>query len=87
MPASKWFPAVEVELFGILAWQACHPIDRFLSGWLNGTMGGFACYGWESLTHGTWDLFWVCITPAARRRGLGGALVGEAVRVATAEGG
>jgi D-alanine-D-alanine ligase len=60
---------------------------RFLSGWLDGTLAGFACYGWESLTQGTWDLFWVCTLPSARRRGLGAALVSQAVRVATAEGG
>jgi len=60
---------------------------RFLSAWQNGTMVGFACYGWESLTHGTWDLFWVVTLPEARRQGIGGALLDEAVRIATVEGG
>jgi ribosomal protein S18 acetylase RimI-like enzyme len=60
---------------------------RFLSGWLDGRMLGFACYGWESLTHGTWDLFWVCTLPEARGRGIGGALLRESVRVAVTEGG
>jgi len=60
---------------------------RFLSGWLDGTMAGFACYGHESLTCGTWDLFWVCTLPARRGRGVGGALLGEAVRKATNEAG
>jgi ribosomal protein S18 acetylase RimI-like enzyme len=50
-------------------------------------MAGFACYGWESLTHGTWDLFWVCTLPNARGRGVGSALLREAVKVATAEQG
>jgi len=60
---------------------------RFLSGWLDGRMLGFACFGWESLTEGTWDLFWVCTLPEGRGRGLGGGLLREAVRVATTEGG
>jgi ribosomal protein S18 acetylase RimI-like enzyme len=60
---------------------------RFLSGWVDGHMAGFACYGWEALTHGTWGLFWVCTLPEARGQGLGSALLGEAVRVACAEGG
>src|SRR5947209_6985790 len=38
---------------------------RFLSAWLDGAMAGFVCFGWESLTHGTWDLFWVVTVPAA----------------------
>jgi ribosomal protein S18 acetylase RimI-like enzyme len=60
---------------------------RFLSGWMDGEMMGFACYGWEALTQGTWDLFWVCTLPAVRGRGLGKALLGEAARIARAEGG
>lgn len=60
---------------------------RFLSGWLSETMVGFACYGQESLTCGTWDLFWVCTLPAWRGRGVGGALLNEAVQMATKEQG
>ena len=36
---------------------------------------GFACFGTESLTHGTWDLFWICVDPAARGKGVGGQLM------------
>ena len=60
---------------------------RFLSGWLHGKLLGFACFGWEALTQGTWDLFWVCTLPEGRGHGLGSALLREAIRVATAEGG
>ena len=60
---------------------------RFLSGWMGDAMVGFACYGQESLTYGTWDLFWVCTFNNTRRLGVGGALLREAVKVATAEGG
>src|SRR5882672_3255250 len=75
------------EMFGLALDKPTPDNYRFLSGWLDGTMAGFACYGWESLTCGTWDLFWVCTLPEVRGRGLGRALLGEAVRVATAEGG
>lgn len=75
------------EMFGHTLAKPTPDNYRFLSGWLDGSMSGFACFGWEALTHGTWGLFWVCTLPEARGRGLGGALLREAVRVATAEGG
>ncbi|MCX7938869.1 MAG: GNAT family N-acetyltransferase, partial [Thermoflexales bacterium] len=45
---------------------------------------GFACYGPESLTQDTWDLFWICVLPSARRRGVGRALLGAAMEDARA---
>ncbi len=52
-----------------------------------GSVLGFACYGIESLTHGTWDLFWICVRPQARGAGVGRALISEAVRCAQQENG
>jgi ribosomal protein S18 acetylase RimI-like enzyme len=75
------------EMFGLALARPTPDNYRFLSAWLDDQMAGFACYGWESLTHGTWDLFWIVTLPNARRRGLGGALLRKAVRIATAEGG
>ncbi|HZR17012.1 MAG TPA: GNAT family N-acetyltransferase [Verrucomicrobiae bacterium] len=75
------------EMFGLALAKPTPDNYRFLSAFLDGALVAFACFGWESLTHGSWDLFWVCTLPAARGRGLGGALLSEAVRVATAEGG
>ena len=75
------------EMFGHALDKPSPDNYRFLSGWLDGKMQGFACFGWESLTEGTWDLFWVCTLPEARGHGVGGALLREAVRVATTEGG
>ena len=40
------------EMFGLALSKPTPDNYRFLSGWLDGTMAGFACYGWESLvTH------------------------------------
>ena len=36
-----------------------------------GSALGFACYGVESLTQDTWDLFWICVRPEARGKGAG----------------
>jgi ribosomal protein S18 acetylase RimI-like enzyme len=51
---------------------------RWLSCWHGGEMAGFACYGLESLTKDTWDLFWICVLPAMRGKGAGRALMVEA---------
>jgi len=50
------------------------------------TVIGFACYGTESLTQGTWDLFWVCVRPEARGMGAGRALLQDSVAGARAKG-
>ena len=47
---------------------------------------GFACFGTESMTHGTWDLFWVCVRPAARGQGVARMLLQEAASQARAQG-
>jgi ribosomal protein S18 acetylase RimI-like enzyme len=58
---------------------------RFLSCWEGSELVGFACYGREALTQGTWDLFWVCVSGAARRKGAGRALLSEVQRHAERE--
>lgn len=55
---------------------ACREGDR---------LTGFACYGRESLTHGTWDLFWVCVSGESRRKGAGRALLADVLRRAAHE--
>jgi ribosomal protein S18 acetylase RimI-like enzyme len=49
-------------------WLACCQGERMI---------GFACYGTESLTQDTWDLFWICVRPEARGHGAGRALMAE----------
>ncbi len=51
---------------------------RWLLCWSDGRPVGFACYGTESLTEDTWDLFWVCVLPEARGKGVGRVLMTEA---------
>jgi ribosomal protein S18 acetylase RimI-like enzyme len=61
---------------------------RFLSCWMgegHESLAGFACFGREALTHGTWDLFWICTSSAARRMGVARALLNEVERLAREE--
>jgi ribosomal protein S18 acetylase RimI-like enzyme len=48
---------------------------------------GYVCIGPTPLTHGTFDLYWIAVDPAAQRRGYGQALTRLAEHEARARGG
>jgi ribosomal protein S18 acetylase RimI-like enzyme len=75
------------QMFGEALEKAGEDTYRFLSCWEEGTLVGFACYGHEALTRDTWDLFWVCVSAAARRKGAGRALLTEVEHRAAQERG
>lgn len=43
-----------------------------------GKLLGYVCVGRVPMTASTWDMYWLCIHPDARRRGVARALVGHA---------
>jgi ribosomal protein S18 acetylase RimI-like enzyme len=48
---------------------------------------GYICVGPVPLTASTWDMYWLCIHPEARRRGVGRALVAHAEAHVAGSGG
>lgn len=36
---------------------------------------GYICYGETPLTEGTWDIYWIAVSPERKRQGLGHALL------------
>lgn len=48
---------------------------------------GYICVGLVPLTLSSWDMYWLCIHPLARRRGVGRALVAHAEAHAARHGG
>ena len=52
-----------------------------------GRLAAYACWGPVPLTRGTFDLYWIAAHPAARRRGLGRALMAHVVDQVRQEGG
>lgn len=50
----------------------CHVIED------NERVRGYICFGPTPLTHGTFDLYWIAVDPAAQGLGLGQVLIGLA---------
>jgi len=48
---------------------------------------GYICVGRVPMTASTWDLYWLCIRPEARRRGVGRSLVTHGEAYVAAHGG
>jgi ribosomal protein S18 acetylase RimI-like enzyme len=40
-----------------------------------GSARGYVCFGPTPMTHGTFDLYWLCVDPAIKGKGLGRGLV------------
>jgi GNAT superfamily N-acetyltransferase len=59
----------------------------FLSCVQSGRVLGFACYGPRALTHGTFDLFWICSARGEHGKGVGSALLRQAEQNVRASGG
>jgi ribosomal protein S18 acetylase RimI-like enzyme len=54
---------------------------------LDGRLRGYVALGRTPMTLSTWHLYWICVHPAAQRRGLGRALQARAERFILARGG
>jgi GNAT superfamily N-acetyltransferase len=59
----------------------------FLSARKAGQLVGFACWGETALTEGAVDLYWLCTSPDAQRRGIGRALFERVQQLALERGG
>jgi ribosomal protein S18 acetylase RimI-like enzyme len=42
---------------------------------LETTIEGYICYGSTPLTKGTWDIYWIAVSPNSRRQGIGKQLM------------
>lgn len=75
------FNAADVECVRELLSDYVHKPDRggyeFIVYRQDGRPLGMACYGATPLTEGTYDLYWLCVAPEARRGGVARRLIGE----------
>jgi GNAT superfamily N-acetyltransferase len=42
---------------------------------VDSTVAGYICYGLAPLTEGTWDIYWIVVTPEKQGQGIGSALI------------
>lgn len=54
---------------------------------VDGVVNGYICVGKTVLTAATWHLYWICVHPAAQRRGVGRALQAHAEAFVRSRGG
>ena len=45
---------------------------------LDSAINGYICYGPTPMTEGTWDVYWMAVTPRQKGRGIGSALLAYA---------
>lgn len=54
---------------------------------LDNTIEGYICYGPTPLTKGTWDIYWIAVSPVKKRKGIGKDLLAFAEhRIGTEQG-
>lgn len=87
MFASTWKALEADPRADTYRWLSCwvEVPDRWGSRALS-ELAGFACFGTESLTHNTWDLYWVCVRPEVRGQGVARALMQEVIAQSQAQG-
>jgi ribosomal protein S18 acetylase RimI-like enzyme len=51
------------------------------------TVSGYICFGWNTLTVSSFDVYWIAVDPAKQGQGIGGALLAEAEKQIAAAGG
>lgn len=88
-----FFRPEEVEVAAALVAETLeHPEEsdyRFLfadSGALPGELDGYACFGHNTMTTSSWELYWIAVRPQTQGRGLGRRLLAEAEHRAAARG-
>jgi ribosomal protein S18 acetylase RimI-like enzyme len=73
------FSPQEADTVGELLQDYLHRPDHngyyFMTAEANGAVAGFACYGPTPLTHGTYDLYWICVEAGQKGQGVGRALM------------
>ena len=54
---------------------------------IDSSIGGYVCYGLNTMTQGTWDIYWLAVGPEFQNKGIGGKLMAVTEKNIQAAGG
>jgi ribosomal protein S18 acetylase RimI-like enzyme len=78
--------AVALEVLDVYLFQEGQEDYRFFSAFSGGEVAGYVCFGLNSMTQGTFELYWIAVDPSSLRRGLGSDLLERAERESLLQG-
>lgn len=75
---------VAMEVLDVYLYRDGQEDYQVFSAFLDQRIGGYVCFGFNTMTEGTFELYWIAVDPPFQGRGLGNALMetaeGEAAR-------
>ena len=87
LPLNQGLPNVAVELVETRLAKGPGSGYEFVFAEQKGQVVGYACYGPNTLTVASWDLFWIAVEQTLHGQGIGRLLLDEAQRRISAAGG
>lgn len=79
--------AVALEVLDVYLDQKDQEDYRFTTALMDGVPVGYVCYGPNTMTEGTWELYWIAVDPDHQGEGLGSLLMDALEEDASGKGG
>jgi ribosomal protein S18 acetylase RimI-like enzyme len=78
---------VALEVLDVYLYRLNQQDYQVFTAKLDGAVGGFVCFGRNTMTDGTFELYWIAVDPDHHRHGIGRSLMALAEYEITRQGG